>query len=380
MPQVHGVMVRGLCVALSAGLLCCGLAGCGVRNPTAPSEQSASSTAAATTDAAAKTPESETISAEQKEEAKVVAAFRTVLDNPDTYMSFDDAKASELSFEYALINITPDGAPVLLVKASGAKAWGGMDRVRIFAYEPTATDSVQPYAQHISIGAAEAGGARAELSATKDAHGLLYSEHSSGTGKGEIQRITPSGNDLKATYFSAVDLSQEQVNPFMAELAQDIPWAKVNDSAQLDSYAQGSWVSPGTAASINLEEVANKAGYVVVSGRVHVLSAMEVLGLMLTEDPNPEYTKKDTRRYVMLDLGSPQNLTVVSGDGTKMRSGSSQFLLLDLADATTMESLDEQNVTIAFKPEGTHWPSDTSVPLGVPRMSEKSNVCVIELG
>lgn len=378
MSQVSGVVYRGLCVALSAGLLGVGLAGCGVRNTaTGSAEGSAASTAAASASDAATT---EAKSAEETEQQKVSKAYQQVLDNLATYMAFDDAPKSGLSYEYALVNITPDGAPALLVKASGADDWGGMERVRIFAYEPTAEDSIQAYAQHITVGAAGAGGARIALSATNNAHGLLYSQISSGTGTGSMQLITPEGTDLKTTFFSAVDMSQSNGNPFSAALATDIPWAQTTDATQLDSYAQGTWNSPGTATGFEPETIAKSAGYTLMSGRIHVVDALGVLSLQGEQDPNPEATKTDNQRYVLLDFGSPQNINAHSGAGPGMTDRITQFALLGYDTDGSWDALDEQNVTIAFVADGAFWPSDTSLPLGGLRMTDKSNLTVVEVG
>lgn len=118
----------------------------------------------------------------------------------------------------------------------------------------------------------------------------------------------------------------------------------------------------GTASAKSLPK---DKGRIVFQGRIRKVSHSKLLKIQKEKDPNPGYSDKN-RKYYIIQLTRPQNMTLNSVDG--MYRG-----LVKIIDASYTKDIEKyvgKTCTISINPKKTEWPSDTSLPLGQPRTSD----------
>lgn len=151
----------------------------------------------------------------------------------------------------------------------------------------------------------------------------------------------------------------------MSSEGREITWTDVADDSALKDLESGSWkstVEKGSGAA----DAARAAGLATFTGTVRILDDAGVCDLQGVANPNPDYPSGYS--YVVLDLGSEQQMTCLSGDGSSLRDGNTSLLLLDTTDSgNSWSALDGKTVTVAVDTPQCFWPSDTGLPLGSPR-------------
>ncbi len=92
-----------------------------------------------------------------------------------------------------------------------------------------------------------------------------------------------------------------------------------------------------------------------------------IADLQGVENPNP--TTGDLAMHALLQLDEATTLTAVNGDGMGTSEREASFVLLD-RDTSELDwgGYQGQHVTVAVDPSVMMWPSDTSLPMGSPRV------------
>ncbi len=305
--------------------------------------------------------------AEKTASQKAAEAYRGVLEEPLQHFSVDEALASEAMFSYALVVMQEGDVPQMLVRASGpAESWNGIEMTRVFSYDAASDTLIAPHTD-ITSGVAGAGGYRGGLSCSAYGNGLLLSELSSGTGEGEISRITIEGTDLSKAIIAPISMRTDSAvsHVFDAEM-REIAWADVADASAIDDLEAGQWQSVALEQAPDRTAEVQQAGLSVYTGTVRVLDEAAMVEFQGAPNPNPSIPGDPG--YIVLDLGSEQELTFHSGSGPDMFTNSGSMLLLDRGDANgSWGAYDGKQITVAVDPTRTFWPSDTSMPLGVAR-------------
>ena len=343
---------RTLAISLLASVLAFGAAGCAANQPVGSGSGSA--------------PVQQEKPAKKTPAQLAAKAYRDVLDDPAAHFELDDNLSDDVSFSYSLVNMTTDDLPQLLVRATGSSdAWNGTEIVRVFSYDADADTLIAP-ATDITIGVAGSGGFRGGLSYSACGNGLLLSELSSGTGQGSISRLALEGDSLAKTFVAPVDLSSDSaIDSVLNNEGKDIDWIDASDLSVIETLEKGDWTSTVSSES-DVASDAQAAGLSTFTGTVRILDADGLCNLQGQANPNPGVA--DTSNYVVLDLGSEQQMSAMSGDGSSMREGTASLLLLDRTDSgRSWDSLDGKTVTVAVDAGKCYWPSDTSLPLGAPR-------------
>ena len=128
-----------------------------------------------------------------------LSAYREIIKNAEAYDFGVDEEMPVTGIKYALVQMqSGDAVPTLLL----AKATGlGTEYVRVFRYDPVSGAVLEPMLPDggmLMRGAASAGGFRGEISVLEDGSGLCAYEFYSGTGEGEMKRVTADGDKLTA--------------------------------------------------------------------------------------------------------------------------------------------------------------------------------------
>ena len=128
-----------------------------------------------------------------------LSAYREIIKNAEAYDFGVDEEMPVTGIKYALVQMqSGDAVPTLLL----AKATElGTEYVRVFRYDPESGAVLEPMLPDggmLMRGAASAGGFRGEISVLEDGSGLCAYELYSGTGDGEMKRVTADGDTLTA--------------------------------------------------------------------------------------------------------------------------------------------------------------------------------------
>ena len=347
--------------ALLAAVLVLGMTGC-AGNQLAGSDATSAESA----------PEQQEQPEETSTAQLAAAAYREVLADPVFYCQLDKELVPDpVTFSYALVNMDDGDTPQLLVRAtSAAKIWSGMEPIRVFSYDAESNELIAP-AYDIQSGTASGGGYRGGITYSPYGKGLLHSQISSGTGEGYQNRITLSDGNITETFLAAIDLGSDSVlSKLVADAFLDIPWVDASDSSALDTLEANEWQSTVTGTPPDATAAAQNAGLSVFTGTVRILDVQGVVDLQGQPDPNPGI--EESSDYVVLDLGSEQQIYAVNGDGDGFSTRSTSMILLDhTGNDRLWEGLDGKQTTIALDPTLIGWQSDASLPLGALRCSWK---------
>lgn len=298
---------------------------------------------------------------------KAAEAYRSVLENPQDHFALDEQLAPEAVFSYALVTMGEGQAPQMLVRAEGpAESWNGIETTRVFSYD-AASDALIAPETDIATGVAGVGGYRGGLARSAYGNGLLHSEFHSATGEGEISRISLEGETLAEAFAAPVSMRSESavLHVLDAEM-RDIAWIDSSDASALDQLEAGEWKDAELVEPADGVAAAQQAGLAVYTGALRVMDGADVVDLWGSPVPNP--TAQADARFVILDLGESQELTFHSGAGPEMFTASESALYLDSGiEIGFWEAYDDKQITVAVDPALVFWPSDASIPLGLPR-------------
>ncbi|MDO4436402.1 MAG: hypothetical protein Q4B77_00370 [Coriobacteriaceae bacterium] len=334
------------------------------------------------TGAPARTPGSQQGSAQAAPAKKTAAQkaaglYREVLANPMKYFAhLEESRQTEgVAFEYALVEATGDDIPELLVRASGpAETWNGISDILPFTVNEDGSELiVSPV--WLNDGVAGVGGFRGSVMASAYGNGLLASEVSSGTGEGTVHRY--AWNEDVHPQSTVCEMQVGKESP-VADLVQsefvDIEWeaipadeAGIDGLEDLSMLADGSWEPTAYRSEKALADIASELGLVVLSGTLHEVNDQGIVDLQGMPSPNP--ITDELTMHALLQLDNPVTLTAMSGDGMSSREGEAKFVLLD-RDVSDLDwgAYQGKHVTVAIDPKMAFWPSDTSLPVGEPRL------------
>ena len=316
------------------------------------------------------------VPAQKSPEQKAAALYREVLANPMEYFDhLEDGRAEGVAFEYALVDATNDEIPELLVRASGpAEQWNGVFEVMAFSVSDDGDELIVP-SVWLNEGVAGTGGFRGTVFASSYGDGLLVSETSSGTGEGTVWRYTWDGEIRPQRIVCETQVGDDSLVTRVAdEEFVTIDWTSYSsDKTDLDELEDiaalevGEWESTAERAGKDPADAAREFGLVVLTGTVHALDDQGIADLQGVENPNP--TTGDLAMHALLQLDEATTLTAVNGDGMGTSEREASFVLLD-RDTSELDwgGYQGQHVTVAVDPSVMMWPSDTSLPMGSPRV------------
>lgn len=293
----------------------------------------------------------------------VIRAYSDVLDSPGRYPFTGGGNYSlNGEYEYALVEMTGDDVPELLVKALTTDH---IDPVRVFSTTDDGT-LIAPDDTLVS-GAAGAGGYRAAVHATPGGDRILQTEWHSLRPERTVRGFTLRGDSLVA---DGEEWEEDGRSP--SGRLVDVTFHPLHDRGPLQA------LEPGTAAPVTAGGPAPTPPAVapapdggnIVTGTVRVLTAPELARLQGHDrTPNGE---DDSHRFALLVLDVPTMFTAkASGDRGALQDREASMVLLGsqtpYASDSTGFDLAGQRLTLSFDRNGCWFPSDTSLPLGQPR-------------
>ena len=296
------------------------------------------------------------------DEASAMDAYRTIIQQADTYDYQTYGAQPTGSYHYALVPMSGDQTiPALLL---GQEADDYMDHIRIFQYD-TATDTILMPDEVLVQGLTQTGGYRGTLKMVAGGYGVQETAASGGTGAVEIYRRTLEGSQLIS---SSVWSGQLGESPPAELTGEEITWYDVSDQNGLnmrDIIIQGAQpenaISDPASGFIAQEE---SAGRIVLTGTIGTYDYDTVVSLQGVPDYNGGAERGSMYRLIVLD--EPQTLTLTGIDG--LQSGEAR--LISIQGAGIPDNYDGKTVVFSIDPSVTYWPSDTSLPVGQPGTSD----------
>lgn len=307
-------------------------------------------------------------------EARAAALYRAVVDDPVRYFEGlqEQGRTEGVQFSYALVRATDGDVPTLLLRATGPmESWNGISQIVPLMVDSGAKELVVPEGWYAE-GAAGAGGFRGQMSCSAYGDGLLLSEVSSGSGAGTISRIVWNGHGWEERIACDTQIGANlATDTLISDESVDIPWVDISgddtDLSCLDALEKGSWTPAIEEPESSMDEAAEKMGLLVVSGTMHRVDRQALLDLQGIEDPNPG--TDDASVYAVFVPDEPCEITATSGDGMGTSTGQASMFLVDSrGDESSWGAYKDQRVTVALDGTHLHWPSDTSLPVGEPRV------------
>ena len=292
--------------------------------------------------------------------------YRIIISQADSYDYGEYAEADQpweefIGYRYALVQMQPDDpVPTLLLE------WEMMytDQsvsvyyARVFQYDPDTKTVRQP------IETIPDGGIRGGLSMAGDGFGIYSLGWSSGTGEGSVERITLNGDSLnREIYWSGQIFEIPDSITFI-----EIEWHEIGDPSALDGWTAPDSDEEAPSEPTDSDALITDGERIVLTGTVGTYSYDEIIELQGEPDPNAfdeyhmKFAPKETYRVIVLD--APQTLSLYDGEDDRYIGGKASMINLYYADG--MEQYEGRHITFSIDPENTHWPSDTSLPLGQP--------------
>lgn len=295
----------------------------------------------------------------------VAASLGTFLDDPAAQLGSVQADYNAGGpHKYAVGDLDGDGTSDMLVRLDGDDI-APVVGVRV---DP-ATGDLMVSQDHLVEGAAGAGGER---------HFLGWS------GAGGVYQRDGRSMSPEATYtlftLTGPTWTKGAVTTQTSDPAdyQTVEWKSLDDRSGLDAVAVGEASSDDTAEAP--DETGNDGGLpdpppgtTRLTGTVQIMSTSEALEGMPVPNGEPE-----SNRYAILVLNAPVTVTAPSsGGGTTTDTITRVGLASQEQYGGSLESWPQyagQTVTIDVGPADLMFPSDASIPLGVPRLSGSPQV------
>ena len=319
---------------------------------------------------------------------KAAKVYRQVLADPAPYLGLD-AGVSAQEVTYTLDPLGDASTPRLVLQAMNlGQGQETIGVLRFISVQPEGDDVTVLDADY-SVGVASAGGFRGQVARSSQGKGLIYTWWLSGTGEGSVTRITAG-----ATGFTQEQLCEGQVVQVSClpdgEQGEEISWTDASDTSLLDALESGTWDPTASASPASDQGSAGQGtplgqggkltkdrpaatspnGDPVYTGTVHMTDYDGVLALQGQQDPNPGSGQYTPGPYALLVLDQPQEVTATNGDGQGTSSRTASMVLLGYAEqASAWSQYDGQRISVSHPAAQTFWPSDTSLPLGEPRLN-----------
>ncbi|MGD7003092.1 hypothetical protein [Corynebacterium halotolerans] len=297
----------------------------------------------------------------------ITKAYSDILDNSGKY-SFTGGADYSLNgeYEYALVEMSGDDSPELLVKALTTDH---IDPIRVFS--TTADGALVAPGGTLVSGAAGAGGYRAGVSAAPEGDRIFQTEWHSLRPEVSVRGFLLEGGELVPNGETWED---DQVAP-SGDLVS-IAFHPLHDRQPIEATepgagavdtgggGQGGRGVPGPSPTL-----ASAEGN-TVTGTVRVLTAPELAEFQgLDQTPNGE---DSSYRFAVFILDSPAAFSAKSsGNAGAMQEREAAMVLLGAqtphTSGATGFDLKDQHLTLSFDQNGCWFPSDASLPLGQPR-------------
>lgn len=293
---------------------------------------------------------------------KVAKIYNNILDNIKAY-TFTKGDEGPFTYSYALALMNESAIPQLLVAQN--KNYGVSD-IKIFSVNSDFTKEITSDDIY-TVGVAPAGGFRGSISQNEACNALLYSSWQSGTGAGvneELTAVTKNDNlqiEKKTTWEGRID------NAPLA-YADSINFVDIADRKKLAELADTPDEDVRSLLIVTNDKYAKK---MTVSGVVKIFNHSEMTKYQ-NIDPVDDITPDNGEQYLVLLLKSPVSITIYQGgiwapDHPEDKYTTHTVSIIQLPD--DMKVYDGQNITVSFNSRDGRWPSEASLPLGVPRMS-----------
>lgn len=307
--------------------------------------------------------------------ATVAGEYKKIVESCETVdFAIDASEGTEFGYKYALVNMTDDDIPELILSKID-KNNTGLEYNKVYYYDKGKSELQSPE-EVITTGVAGSGGFRGGISASNKNDGVIYHSGSGANGQFTAERIT-----LSCPEDSNVILEHTLIKEYI--LGSDsgtegeeteITWYETDDLSVLDDLAEGKLdFEKGKAdedessseAKEDKPEIAvdNKT---VFSGHIEVVTYGELLQMQNIQDPNPG--SDQGRKFVMFVLDSPVTVNAVSGDGQSSTDGTAKMISLYHSGKIPQDVITSYDgKAVKVKINKMWWPSDTDLPMGEPR-------------
>lgn len=280
----------------------------------------------------------------------VTDVYRGVLQNPPTHPEDRLSRFHPTgTWSYALVEATGDDRPDLLLKVDGREF------SRIHLYTTGDNGELVRSAGYLIDGAADAGGSRARVVASRSGAGVYQVDHMSMQREGTSTLYRLEGTSL-------VETGEPTVFEALGALGalpdhEAITWTPTTDESAL---------TKAPAPTPAEDQVGPAAGTVRFTGVVAEKSTREVLRGSPVPNGEPE-----SNRYYLLILDEPMTVTAHKALGrntetvSEIRIGEKSSYY---DDSATWGPLVGTRITIDATDDQMGFPSDTSLPLGMLRV------------
>ncbi|MDO5725773.1 MAG: hypothetical protein Q4P29_05650 [Tissierellia bacterium] len=286
--------------------------------------------------------------------------YKKVLEDPKSYIELDNP---DVDFSYYIYNISNTDIPQLFLSHFSTQYYNAIISM---AYIDTNTDELK-IIDRFAIESARVGIGLYE--------GSFVSSYISGTGNYEEYHIKLIDNKTEEKLMRAFHMDDENIpEPFEKE---EFAWTDIYNMTSLYEEfnrpkteienAKKEYEKKLESIKTKIIEDAKAKGNLILKGTLHVLqNNEEMLEFQGKEDPNKLYGHSyDYGPYYILELDEAGEFTNYSPDG-EVYIGSTQ--LINLWEIEKAE-LNGKRVIAITNSDGLIWPSDSSIPIGVPGTS-----------
>lgn len=314
---------------------------------------------------------------QEKIETKVAKQYHNALTDCSGYFSEVDVLNPENlkkqeNFEFALVNLNTAPVPYLLVRYTEENT----SYCKVLAYNNDA-QTPDVFEGVLIAGEELGGGFSGSITLSNIGNGLITRVKNSRKNTATISRVIPESKMLNS---HVISLDQFAEDSTLANVAKDeseqIDWKPVIDQNTINAYEQGNLTSTITQSEEAFKEALSKKGMFIFTGTFRIINSEDLAQIQGVADPNANSPYAKDRLYTVVVLDKEQSITARNGDGRGYRDGACKIVGVqqpsnnfpgDL-DEGYFEAIDGKTVTIVSTKERIAWPSDTSLPLGEPRM------------
>ena len=260
------------------------------------------------------------------------------------------------NYRYALVQMrAEDTVPTLLLEQEASNY---LYYARVFQYDPVSATVIQPEpSEFMAEGATPTGGIRCSLAMQGDGNGIQSMNWSSGTGQGDMYRVTLNGASLREEpqWSGRID----QVPGELSSAA--IEWHDISDMSALGGQT-GETSQPAEPDAADGEEPLPEDGdRTVFRGTMNEYSYEEVAAMWSGGNyPVNNYERQLHPTYLLITLDEPQTMEIRTGDGLAFVS--QEISMLGVQEPAELEQYAGQHLTFSVDPGMIYNPSDVSLP------------------
>ncbi|PAT06900.1 hypothetical protein CKJ81_02925 [Corynebacterium hadale] len=288
-------------------------------------------------------------SSQQSGEGDWKSEYENVIAHPDEYAFDTDALVEPTGkYSYALIEVTGDGTPELLLKKDSREF------APVLVFHLDEEGKARPSSPVLLDGVRSAGGSRAAVYASASQNGLYQEDHYSTQPDANFQLYSVDGETL--TKSGEPEVARLDAIP---DKYREVDWTPTTDPSAL---AQG---VPAAAAQAEDAPVEDDGG---LTGTVRMITAAELPEIRGQANPNNE---DPDSQYFVLWFDSPREISaLLAGSGTDTRTVDKYVSLgaresingHDFERGVEWEAYVGKRVRIDADPSMLSWTTDTSLP------------------